>query len=51
MDVIDKCFANMYGAIWKQALVDDVKIYPDIPLKELQLEILDEAERWQRIHR
>jgi hypothetical protein len=44
---IDRGYAELFGAIWLQAVKDDSKIHNDIPLKTIQNKVLDEANNWE----
>ncbi len=46
MNDIDKGYAELFGAIWRQAVIDDVKENKDVPLKTIQECVLYESERW-----
>jgi hypothetical protein len=44
---IDKGYAELFGAIWKQAVQDDYKENKDVPLKIIQKCVLYEANKWR----
>lgn len=44
---IDRGYAELFAAIWSQAVADDSKIHKYIPLKTIQKCILYEADRWK----
>lgn len=47
MKEIDNCYAELFGAIWKQAVEDDIKIHTNKSKRQIQEEVYEESYRWK----
>lgn len=48
LDDIDRGYIDLFASIWEQAVKDDIVTYKNKTLVQIQKDILNEADRWQR---